>query len=101
MRLIGALLVFGAAYLIGRDAGVVGYLESWALIAVCAMAGGFAGTLMSLDALARKTIADVGLDDESTDGEVEFFLKGHMSRWGWSGALAGGVIGALLATVVV
>jgi hypothetical protein len=101
MTFLGGLLVLGAAYLIGRDVGAYGFFLSWFLIAACAMAGMITCLLLSLPALARKTDEDVGFDDDTSDGEVESFLKGHIGRWGWSGAFIGGVIGALLATVVI
>jgi len=105
LTLIGGLLVLGAAYLIGADSGVAGFLLSWAIVGAGVMVGGVVGIFWSLPRFAKRTNAlagDRGVEsDRLDDAGVERVLKRYMSRYSYGCALCGYLVGVITAMAIV
>jgi hypothetical protein len=98
MRIIGAIFIFGLSYLIGSHDGVLGFLEAWTIIGVFAMVGSFVGLFVSL----RMVVAGAdALGEDPSEQEAMAFLKDTMSVWTYSGLFAFGLVGAIIANMVV
>jgi hypothetical protein len=87
MRIIGALFIFGLSYLIGSHDGVLGFLEAWAIIGIFVMVGVVIGLLLS----TKPAI-------ESGDINRAYNC---MMLCSWSGFFAFGLVGALIANMII
>jgi hypothetical protein len=98
MRIIGAIFIFGLSCLIGSSNGVLGFLEAWAIIGIFAMIGSISCIFLGLPHLAYRGHR---LETNPEEIDVETMTYRHMSAWGWSGFFMLGLIGAIVANVIV
>jgi len=99
MSLVGFVLVICLALIASSGAGVVGFLAAWAIVSVGVMIGGVAVGMMgfarALPAVAENQEDYVDLDD-ATD-----VVMSRINLWMYLGALVGGLVAMLLASVVI